>query len=172
YYGVSVTRGTELQLLQVVNGQTNVISTLQSNDWISGIWAHVNLLVQGNTLQVQFQRLDTGEYLTQDGAWQSDPTIAMSVTDSAITQGGLVGIARPPSYSGPVYIDDFTVTPVASPPPTTPPPVSDPNTPPPITPPIGSTPGEVPPPPLPPSTGSTPPPSGGTTNPPTSGAPT
>src|SRR5205823_3278235 len=124
YYAVSVTRGTELQLLQVVNGQTTVISTLQSNDWVSGTWAHVNFLVQGNTLQVQFQRLDTGEYLTQEGNWQADPAIAISATDTAITGGGFVGVGRPASYSGPVYVDDFAAAPVADAgPPAGPPPV-------------------------------------------------
>ena len=74
-----------------------VISTLQSNDWVSGTWAHVNFLVQGNTLQVQFQRLDTGEYLTQEGNWQAkfsaalDGLIEQVRADRSILAGILCG---------------------------------------------------------------------------------
>src|SRR5262249_429299 len=163
YYAVSVTRGTELQLLQVVDGQTNVISTLQSNDWVSGTWAHVNFLVQGNTLEVQFQRLDTGEYLTEDGNWQSDPAIAISATVSAPSGAGAVGAARPVRFRGPVSIADFHPGARAPPPPPAgPPPVTspDPNAPPPTPPPIGSPPSGAPAPTPPtPGTTSTPPPS-------------
>ena len=148
YYGVSVTRGVGLQLVQVVNGQVNVLSTLQSNDWVTGVWAHVSLQVQGDTLQIQLQRQDTGQYLTQDGNWQSDPTIAISATDGAITGAGYAGVERPASYSGPVYVDDFAAAAVPQTAPAGPPPVTgtNPVTPPTTTPPVGTTPTGTPPP--------------------------
>src|SRR5260221_9015632 len=42
YYAVSVTRGLQLQLRSVVNGQATVLQTLQSNSWISGQWVRVS----------------------------------------------------------------------------------------------------------------------------------
>jgi hypothetical protein len=120
YYAVSVTRGLDLQLLRVQGGLTDVLSTLSSNEWDSNIWVRVNLIAQGNTLQVQVSRLDSGQYLNQDGDWQDDPAIAMSVTDNGLAGGGSVGLIRPPSYSGDVVFDDFDAQPITSQPDTPP----------------------------------------------------
>jgi hypothetical protein len=167
YYALSISRGVDAQLIRVDNGQTTVLSSLSSNEWDSGMWVHVSLIAQGSTLQAQIIRADTGQYLNQDGDWQSDPAIAMSVNDSGLTSGGFVGIVRPASYSGPLYFDDFNSTSLATAPPppdtggntnpptsdpgsTTPPPPSDPGT---ITPPTSSPgdPGPVTPPVTPPA---------------------
>src|SRR5207253_1370144 len=107
YYAASITRGVDVQLLRVRYGRTTVLSELLSNTWDSNIWAHVTLTADGDTLQVQVMRLDSGEYLNQDGDWQTDPAIAMSVNDSVLTAGGAVGLVRPAIYSGPLLYDNF-----------------------------------------------------------------
>src|SRR5262249_2419585 len=84
YYAVTITRGLELQLLSVTNGQATALSSLSSNDWFSGQWAQVTLIAEGSSLQVQVTRADTGEYLNQNGDWQSDPAVAISVTDNSL----------------------------------------------------------------------------------------
>ena len=55
----------------VANGQTTVLGALSSNGWDSNIWARVQLIAQGNVLQVQVTRADTGQYLNENGDWQS-----------------------------------------------------------------------------------------------------
>jgi hypothetical protein len=182
YYAASVTRGLDLQLLRVQNGHTDVLSTLSSNEWDSSIWVRVNLIAQGNTLQVQVSRLDSGQYLNQDGDWQDDPAIAMSVTDSGLTGGGSVGLLRPASYSGNLVFDDFDAQALTSQPgggqtsndpPATPPDApptlpSDPSTGDPSTPPPTSSPGgEV----TPPTPGSHPPELGSAAPPPSTSTP-
>src|SRR5205807_2639802 len=94
---------------------------LSSNSWDSSIWVRVNLIAQGNTLQVQVSRLDSGQYLNQDGDWQTDPAIAMSVTDSGLAAGGSVGLVRPASYSGSLVFDDFDAQALPTEPTTAPP---------------------------------------------------
>src|SRR5262249_28321928 len=131
YYALSLSRGLNAQLLSVVNGQTTILSSLSSNEWDSGMWVNVNLIAQGSTLQAQIVRADTGQFLNQDGDWQSDPAIAMSVSDTSLPNGGFVGLVRPASYSGPLYFDDFNSISLATAPPPpdnsgAPPPTTDP----------------------------------------------
>lgn len=153
YYAVSVNRGLGVQLLKVVNGNTTVLQTLNSADWFSKEWINVSFVVQGNRLQVQIVRADTGEYLNENGLWQSDVTTAMVDTDGSLTSGGNVGLVRPSSYTGRVLYRDFQVLVAASAPtvdpPTNPPPIT---TPPDGMPPIDPTPVPTPP-PSPPSSG-------------------
>ena len=145
---------TDLQILSVQNGVTTVLSDLTSNVWTNGIWVNVSLTVQGNTLQVELYRLDSGQYLNQDGNWQAAPAIAMSVNDSTLTKTGYAGIVRPASYSGSVYYDNFSVVQSSAPPSVSTPPVVTVPPPPPSLPP-SQQPGSVP----------TPPPNGGGTTP-------
>ncbi|MFL5340745.1 MAG: hypothetical protein ACJ8F7_11390 [Gemmataceae bacterium] len=151
YYAVSIARGVDVQVQRVVNGQTTVLAEQGSNSWDSGIWAHVQLIVQGDVLQVQITRADTGQYLNENGDWQTDPATVITVADDAISGGGLVGVGRPASYSGRLLFDDFSVDSTANlPPPVSPPPVTPPggtttggSTPPPVTPPTTTPPGET-----------------------------
>src|SRR6266851_33431 len=94
YYAVSVTRGVQLQLLRVVNGQSTVLQTLQSGSWRSGQWVRVSLTTVGNALKVQVFRTDTAQYLAADGTWQMPPTEAIVANDTAITSGGSAGLGR------------------------------------------------------------------------------
>jgi hypothetical protein len=157
YYAASVTRGLDVQLIRVVNGQTTVLSTLSSGTWDSNLWVRLNFTIQGDTLQLQVIRLDNGKYLNQDGDWQDDPDIAISVSDTALDQSGYAGLVRPASYSGRVLFDDVAIDPLPASAPIDSPPIQDPpvTTPPDSVPPDGS--GSLPE-ESPPSAGSEPPP--------------
>jgi hypothetical protein len=69
--------------------------------------------VSGSTLRAQIFRTDTNQYLTEAGTWQSVPTWAMTLNDTVLTAGGFVGLARPMSYAGTWYVDDFRVYSIA-----------------------------------------------------------
>jgi hypothetical protein len=115
YYALEATRGLDLQLLRVVNGTTTVLANLNSAGWLDSVWVSATLQVNGSTVQAQLVRTDTGQYLNSAGQWQSGQAWALTTTDTAITQAGLVGLGRPASYTGTVNFDDFAVTPVAAP---------------------------------------------------------
>src|SRR5262249_13496802 len=63
YYAVSVERGLDVTLWRVVNGVRTRIDHLRSADYLSGQWVRVTLQAQGDTLQAQITRLDSGLYL-------------------------------------------------------------------------------------------------------------
>lgn len=109
YYAVTLQRGLVMQLTRVVNGQSTVLGTLASNAWDSNRWIRVHFEAQDSMLQVQLIRAETGEYLNEDGDWQTEPAAALVVNDTAITDGGYVGLGRQASYSGRIYFDDFAV---------------------------------------------------------------
>jgi hypothetical protein len=114
YYALSLTRGLDLQLIRVVNGNATVLANLQSASWFSGIWVRASLYVSGTNIWAQVFRVDTAQYLNTAGNWQSTQTWALETTDSAITQAGNVGLVRPPSYTGTLYFDDFSVIPASA----------------------------------------------------------
>lgn len=116
YYGVTVTRGLEVQLVRVVDGQTTILGRATTKEWFSNQWAKVTLIAQGNTLQVLVFRTDTAQYLSEDGTWHGSPTTLLSRTDSAISGEGGVGLARPSRVAGGAIFDRFEV----GPPPTRP----------------------------------------------------
>lgn len=107
YYALSVTRGMEVTLQSVVNGQTTTLAKVTSASWVSSEWVRVTLSVNGNRLEAQIFRADTGQYLTAQGAWQSTPVKAISLQDTKITAAGWVGLARPAKVSGSVKVDNF-----------------------------------------------------------------
>jgi hypothetical protein len=109
FYAVSVTRGLQVQLLRVVNGNATVLSQVQSADYVSGEWVTVSISSRGSSLGVQVSLMDTGKYLTSTGQWQLAPVWALSRADTAISGIGQVGLARPASTSGTVNFDNFTV---------------------------------------------------------------
>jgi hypothetical protein len=110
YYAVSLTRGLQVQLLRVVGGVTTPLAQLQSTSYVSSQWIQVTLSLNGSSLKAQVFRLDTKEYLTPTGTWQTAPVWALSASDTAITEGGRAGLVRPGSYVGTVAFDDFTIT--------------------------------------------------------------
>jgi hypothetical protein len=109
YYAVNITRGLQVQLLAVVNGVTTVLAGLTSQSYFSNNWAEVTLYANGDNLRVQVYRPDQGLYLDGSGQWVAAAgTWAVNLTDTAISQGGFVGVARPARYVGPVSLDNFT----------------------------------------------------------------
>ena len=64
FYAVAVTRGLQVQLLRVVNGNATVLGQVQSADYVSGQWVCISLSSEGSTLGVQVILVDTGKYLT------------------------------------------------------------------------------------------------------------
>jgi hypothetical protein len=112
YYAVSITRGLEISLIKVVDGVSTPLTTLGSNEYDTGLWINLSISVKGSELQARVQRLDTGEWLSSSGNWQSGTAAALDVTDSSITTPGLVGLGRSTSYSGDVAFDNFTAGPV------------------------------------------------------------
>ncbi|MBY0513346.1 MAG: hypothetical protein K2P78_05485, partial [Gemmataceae bacterium] len=162
YYAVSVTRGLDVQLLRVVNGQVTVLGTLRSKDYISGQWLQVSLVARGTDVRAQVFRTDTGQYLKADGSWGLAPSWAITRTDAAIVTGGYAGLGRGTGVAGAITFDNFIVTsaplrwdeanPIPTrddkPPPPPPPPRPGARPPPPAPPP-----GPPPPPPPPPPRG-------------------
>ncbi len=111
YYAVSVTRGTEIQLLRVVDGVQSDLATVRTNDYVSGLWLDVTLITQRNVIQARVQRKDTGEWLNPFGAWQSSPAAAVTALDGQIRSKGRAGLSRRDAYSGTVYFDELRIAP-------------------------------------------------------------
>jgi hypothetical protein len=111
YYALQLTRGFQLQIVRVLNGVTTTLGQLSSATFTNPIWVRASLNAQGTTLRAQIYRVDTGQYLTTTGQWQTTPTWALTVTDSALITAGFVGLDRPQSYAGSITFDDFTVLP-------------------------------------------------------------
>lgn len=108
YYAATITRGLTVGLVKVVNGTATAIGTsVTSSDYVSQKWARVTLDVNGTTLKAKVLRLDTNQYLTSAGGWQSAETWAVTTTDTAITTGDLTGIGRFATEANSLHFDDF-----------------------------------------------------------------
>lgn len=112
YYAVTVSRGLDLQLLRVDNGNATTLGEVKSANWIDNRWISVTLFSNGNNVRAQVQRTDTGQYLDSSGQWQNNQTWAMNLTDTTISGSGEIGLGRVPSYTGTVYADNFSYAPV------------------------------------------------------------
>jgi hypothetical protein len=110
YYAVSVTRGLDVQLLRVVNGQTAVLGDVRSAGYISSQWVQVSLVVRGSELRVQVYRTDTAQYLQADGSWGLAPSWALVRTDTAIARAGYAGLGRGAGGTNEVTFDNFVVS--------------------------------------------------------------
>ena len=110
YYGLTVTRGVDVTLTRMVNGQATVLGTVASQNWVSGLWVQASLVVEGNQLRVEIYRSDTGQYLNANGTWGLSPTWALQTTDSAIKAAGPTGLTRGAGYAGQLVFDNFLVT--------------------------------------------------------------
>jgi hypothetical protein len=113
YYALTLRRGLYAQLVRVVNGVSTTLADLSSAAWFQGEWARLTLSANGNQLQGQIYRPDTGQYLNRSGQWQSAPTSAFTLTDFGITGAGYAGVGRIAGYAGNVYFDNFNVTPLS-----------------------------------------------------------
>ncbi|MFM7151426.1 MAG: Ig-like domain-containing protein, partial [Gemmataceae bacterium] len=56
---------------------------------------------------------DQNTFLNEQGKWQSASTWAINTNDGNLTAAGLAGVARPSSYTGSIYFDDFLVKPLS-----------------------------------------------------------
>jgi hypothetical protein len=110
FYAVSVTRGLDVQLVRVVNGQQTVLGDIKSKTWLSGQWLQVSLVTKGNELRAQVFRTDTGQYLNSDGSWGLAPNWALIRTDRAIVNGGYTGVGRAGGTTGTLSFDNFVIT--------------------------------------------------------------
>ena len=113
YYAVSVSRGLDLKLLKATNGDVTTLGEVKSANWSANQWVNVTLYTYGNYVSAQVQD-NKGQYLNSSGQWQSDQTWALNVYDTTISSGGDVGLGRLPSYTGTLYIDNFSYSPVGT----------------------------------------------------------
>jgi hypothetical protein len=109
YYAVSVTRGLDVTLTSTVNGTTRTLAHVKTAGYLSNVWLTISLQARGTSLQIMVRRRDNGQYLTPQGKWQTRSVAALSVTNSAIRGGGLVGVARAAGVTGDVTFDNFLV---------------------------------------------------------------
>ena len=115
YYAASVVRGGNLQLVKVDRGQTTVLGTVSSGEWISNRWVQVTIRADGDAIQVQLSRGDTNQSLGPDGKWSRRSVAAIRVHDAALKQAGQVGFARGARTADDVSVDSLRVGP-ANPP--------------------------------------------------------
>jgi hypothetical protein len=108
YYAVAVTRGLGVQLLKVVDGQTTILATVRSKDYVSGQWIRVSIGTNGDRITATIQRADKNQFLLADGSWSDRKSPVIEATDTSIRQTGRAGLNRPASYSGTVYLDNFS----------------------------------------------------------------
>jgi hypothetical protein len=109
YYAVSVTRGMQVQLLKVINGQTTVLGQVQTSAYFSQNWVRVTVTPTGNTISAEIYRPDTNQYLNASGQWQSGAVNLFQITDASIAGPGLVGVSRPAQFAGTVYVDELQI---------------------------------------------------------------
>jgi hypothetical protein len=110
YDAVTVTRGVQADLVQVVNGTTTTLASLTSasSSYLSGQWVQVQITAQGSDLQATIYRTDTNQWLTAGGTWSSIPSLAFDVSNAQSLVAGEAGIGRLPSYAGTLAFDNFS----------------------------------------------------------------
>lgn len=109
YYGLTVQRGLQIELVKVVNGAGTRLASINTTGWQSGIWIQTSMVIKGNQLRVQISRSDTGQYLDSAGDWGLAPVWAISLTDGSIASGGLAGLSRGSGVGGDLLFDNFLV---------------------------------------------------------------
>jgi len=114
YYGLSVVRGVEAKLVEVINGVETTLATLKSSSYVSGVWLRLSLTADGDRLRAVVSRQDTGQWLTPAGTWSDLPQPALEAMDSSIRGGGFVGLARTARVAGTVTFDDVEIRPAGS----------------------------------------------------------
>jgi hypothetical protein len=110
YDAVTLTRGLQASLVQVVNGTTTTLASLPStaSNYLSGQWVQVQLTAQGSELQATIYRTDAHQWLTASGSWSSIPTYAFNLSNAANLPAGEAGIGRLSSYAGTLCFDNFS----------------------------------------------------------------
>jgi hypothetical protein len=109
YDAVTLTRGLQANLVQVVNGTTTTLASLTSSasSYLSGQWVQAQITAQGSDLQVTIYRTATNQWLTASGSWSSVPTYAFNVSNAESLVAGEAGIGRLANYAGTVTFDNF-----------------------------------------------------------------
>jgi hypothetical protein len=113
YYELTITRGLQLQLWRVVDGNRTYLGSISSNTYLSGAWVRVSFQVDDNTLRGMVYRLDTRQYLSPTGQWETQSTWAIIRNDTAIPRAGRVGLGRQSGYAGDTVFTDFQLSPLA-----------------------------------------------------------
>ncbi|MBX3400753.1 MAG: hypothetical protein KF873_18620 [Gemmataceae bacterium] len=114
YYAASAVRGGEVQLLRVVNGQSTVLATVKSVEWVSGQWVTLTVRAEGDALRVTVHRGDTNQYLGEDGKWSRNVVFAIDARDGAIRAGGRVGFSRAAFTADSISLDNLKIGPAVS----------------------------------------------------------
>jgi hypothetical protein len=135
YYGLVYTNtsspGGTLRLVKVVNGVETTLSgpggpATLNVFYQSARWVQLTLFVSGNSIRAQLYRITDqniadaeargqnarGQYLNENGQWQTLPCWAINTTDTSITGAGFAGIGRDAGTTGNAYFDNFTVLPL------------------------------------------------------------
>ena len=109
YDAVTVTRGLQASLVQVIDGTTTTLSTIATSpsQYLSGEWVQVELTAQGTNLLATIYRTDTNQWLGSNGVWSSTPSDAFDVQNAVSLAAGKAGIGRQANYSGTTYFDNF-----------------------------------------------------------------
>lgn len=84
-----------IHLVKRVSGSNTDLATViptVGNELAINIWYVITLDLAGTTISVKVQRDSDSKYLTSSGTWQSSSTNCISVTDSAISAAGYVGL--------------------------------------------------------------------------------
>jgi hypothetical protein len=127
YLAAVVTRGVNVQLLEVTGATVKTLGSVSSpsSAYLSGKWVRVSLVPDGTSAKVSVTRSDTGAYLNASGTWQAAQAFAISGTTALTPAEGKVGVGRNLAYSGTVALDDFAaLSKPTPPPPPAPPPVA------------------------------------------------
>jgi hypothetical protein len=117
YVGVTTTDGGAVAVVESVNGVERVVASATPTAKPGETWLHVTLSLTGERAAVRVRRADTGEFLAADGRWGAEAGDAIATTVTLVPGAGLAGLGRSPGGSGPAYVDDFTVLPIAAAPP-------------------------------------------------------
>jgi hypothetical protein len=113
FIGVQVrNNGMQIDLIEFKNSTTTILATLQNPTPVHGAWIDVTVKPLGTKLSASIQRIDTGEFLSAAGVWQSQNVDALQTNVAAFTGNGSFGIARMPGGAGSVFFDQFEVLPV------------------------------------------------------------
>ncbi len=118
YIAVSVAKGGAVTLRTA----TESLKTVTPSSLVALQWLRVTADFQGTQATVRIQRLDTMQYLSASGQWQTANTAAITHTIANAPGTGLVGLGRLPGDYGSAGVDDFSAAAIVPPPPVVVPP--------------------------------------------------
>jgi hypothetical protein len=138
FVAASISPGGTISLRETKNGSDLVLKSVTPSNPVGNAWLRITLETVNTTATVIVERLDTNQFLSASGTWQSAKTAAITQAVTWNPSTGVTGLGRLSGPYGTANVDQFTATPIVSatpaPLPTVPPPVSPP-APPPVSPP-------------------------------------